>query len=316
MSMEDFGPFAATTTTAATALVPPSTSTKHVQTTPSSTAQVINDAAFMESPPLTHSSEPRFTPVNYGRSVSYLPPTGSKEEAKDRPPVYDNVTIPPHLVDIIRRDVFDLAVKTGSVLLPPPKERDYNLLGAWYTAANDLSMGRMGKGYCPTFLQHKAYYDVLALCTQQGNFSPGQTPAEVWLSNGVELVAVDGSAAQHIQATNCSQCLIHAFRMVQERIRREKGVEVRLQQDMARSMLGGINKQVRNRHRDNVKRKMPREVTLRLSGSGPLAGGEWLPNEYARAFERWDVGMQKTVPGYAGSERRRAWYARRDQGVW
>ena len=268
----------------------------------------------MVPPPLTHSCEPPFTPVNYGRSVSYLPPTGSKEQARARLPVYDNVTIPPHLVDIIQRDVFDLARKTSSVLIPPPKERDYNLLGAWYTAANGLSAGRVGKGYCPIFLQHKAYYDTLALCAQQGYITPGQIPAEVWFSNGVEQVATDGSVAQHIKATNCSQCLIHTFRTVQERIRREKGVAVSLQQDMARSKHGGINKQIQNRHRGNVKRKVPREVSS--SGRATLGGGDGMPSEYAKAFEKWDNGMKETLPGYAGSERRRAWYARRDHGVW
>lgn len=89
------------------------------------------------------------------------------------------------------------------------------------------------------FLTHKAHYDSLALYAQQGYSTPGQIPAEVWSSNGVERVAIDGSVAQHIKAANCSQCLIHAFRMVQERTRRERGVAVKLQRTRSGQQMEG-----------------------------------------------------------------------------
>lgn len=81
-----------------------------------------NDVSFMSPTPLQCSDKPPPPPpINYGHSVSYLPPIGSHDQAKSCPPTHDNVTIPPHLMTSSNPTLsISLTKQTAPFSLCPP----------------------------------------------------------------------------------------------------------------------------------------------------------------------------------------------------
>ena len=304
-------------------LTPSQPSTDAVNATTSNTVKARQDAISMPPPPLKHYPKPPPpTRLKYGKTIQYSHPVRVYHRATTRPPCFDNVTIPPHLIPILHRDAYDLALKTCGVRNPPPQNRNYALLSAWYNAsASPHSKSSANKDadadqqtYCKDLVRYKPCPSRPHACLVDGNGKHIQKTIYLTTDKVCE-VAISPDIAQHIVKDGCTHCRIVTIHLGKAKILEGEKQKAKRDIEKTKKEKGGIMVQLKKRlERKSEKEGWGRDRSVRMGDSSmPRAGSEGLAKEYAEAFERWDGGMKTTLPGYAGDKGRREWFLSRDQ---